>query len=74
MENSSIDVDALLSKTAELATTYGLKFVLAIVVLFVGLIVIKALTRWSAKMMNKREVDESLVPFIILSSLSTANA
>lgn len=64
MEKSSIDLDALFSKIAELATTYGLKFVLAIVVLVVGLIIIRAITRGATKMMTRADVDASLVPFL----------
>jgi small conductance mechanosensitive channel len=64
MENSNIDVNALFSKIAELATTYGLQLLLAILVLVVGLIVIRSITKWSVKMMNKSNVDASLVPFL----------
>jgi len=64
MENTNIDVNALFSKIAELATTYGLQLILAILVLVVGLIVIRSITKWSVKMMNKSEVDPSLVPFL----------
>ncbi|MDT8400630.1 MAG: mechanosensitive ion channel [Bacteroidales bacterium] len=64
MEKSNIDLDALLSNIAELATTYGLKLVLAIVVLVVGLIVIKALTRGAVRMMKKGNVGDSLLPFL----------
>jgi len=48
----------------ELAIQYGVKFVLAIVVLVIGLMVIKALTKGSVKLMKKRKVDESLIPFL----------
>jgi len=64
MEKLSIDMDALLSKIVEMATTYGMKFILAIVVLIVGLIVIKAITKWAVKMMKRGSVDDSLIPFI----------
>lgn len=64
MENTNIDVNALFSKIAELATTYGLQLILAILVLVVGLIVIRSITKWSVKMMKKSEVDPSLVPFL----------
>jgi len=64
MENSRIDFDALFSKIAELATTYGLKLVLAIVVLVIGLMIIRAITKGATKMMKKADVDASLVPFL----------
>lgn len=64
MENSNIDINALFSKIAELATTYGIKLVLAIVVLIVGLIIIRAITRGIVKAMERANVDKSLVPFL----------
>lgn len=64
MEKTNIDLDALFSKIAELATTYGLKFVLAIVVLVLGLIIIKALTKGLVRIMKKGNVDASLIPFL----------
>jgi small conductance mechanosensitive channel len=64
MENTNIDFNALFSNIAELATTYGLKLLLAILVLVVGLIVIRSITKWSVKMMNRSNVDASLVPFL----------
>jgi len=64
MENTNIDLNALFSNIAELATTYGLKLLLAILVLVVGLIVIRSITKWSVKMMNRSNVDASLVPFL----------
>jgi small conductance mechanosensitive channel len=47
-----------------LAARYGIKLVLAIVVLIVGLIVIKWITRTMVKVMKKRDMDESLIPFL----------
>ncbi|MBS0010494.1 MAG: mechanosensitive ion channel [Bacteroidales bacterium] len=64
MEKSNIDFDALSSKIAELATTYGLKLVLAIVVLVIGLIIIRSLARGATRMMEKGNVDKSLIPFL----------
>ncbi|HCC70008.1 MAG TPA: mechanosensitive ion channel protein MscS [Bacteroidales bacterium] len=64
MEKSNIDIDALLSKIAELATTYGLKLILAIVVLVVGLIIIRTITKGVTRVMTKANVDASLVPFL----------
>lgn len=43
---------------------YGLKFVLAIVVLILGLIVIRWITRVIVKGMERRQVNESLIPFL----------
>jgi len=47
-----------------LAVRYGIKFILAIVVLIVGLIVIKWISRTMVKVMKKRNMDESLIPFL----------
>jgi small conductance mechanosensitive channel len=55
---------ATLERLYELFIQYGLKFVLAIVVLVVGLIVIKWITRALVRMMRKGNVNESLVPFL----------
>lgn len=43
---------------------YGMKFILAIVVLIVGLIVIRWITRGLVKMMKRGNVNESLIPFL----------
>ena len=43
---------------------YGMKFILAVVVLIVGLIVIRWITRGLVKIMKKKEVNESLIPFL----------
>jgi len=47
-----------------LIITYGLKFIMGIVVLLVGLWIIKVLTRSLRKFMDKRHVDPSLIPFL----------
>jgi len=54
----------ILAQVYELAVTYGMKFVLAIVVLIVGLIVIKWITKALVRFMRKRKVNESLIPFL----------
>ncbi len=43
---------------------YGMNFVLALVVLIVGLIVIKWITKTLVRMMKKGKVSESLIPFL----------
>ena len=45
----------ILSSIYELVVTYGMKFVMAIVVLVLGLLVIKWLTRALVLMMKKRQ-------------------
>lgn len=48
----------------EFIVTSGMKFILAIVVLIVGLIVIKWLTKALVRMMKKGSVNDSLIPFL----------
>lgn len=48
----------------QLAVRYGVKFVLAVVVLILGLMVIRWITRGTTKIMKKREVNPSLIPFL----------
>ena len=43
---------------------YGMKFIMAIVVLIVGLIVIKWITKAMVRMMKKGNVNDSLIPFL----------
>jgi small conductance mechanosensitive channel len=47
-----------------LIARYGMKFILAIVVLIVGLIVIKWITRALVRLMKKGNVNPSLIPFL----------
>ena len=47
-----------------LAARYGIKLVLALVVLIIGLIVIKWITKGMVKIMKKRDMNESLIPFL----------
>jgi len=54
----------IIERLYTLAVRYGIKFILAIVVLIVGLMVIKWITKTLVKVMKKREVDESLIPFL----------
>ena len=53
-----------LAMVQDLVVTYGIKIVMAIVVLIIGLMIIKSLTNMVAKVMAKRNVDESLRPFL----------
>ncbi|MCF8221765.1 MAG: mechanosensitive ion channel [Bacteroidales bacterium] len=65
MNNSnSVNSQDVIDNIANLATTYGLKLILAILVLIIGLIVIRSMTRGATRLMKKRNVDDSLVPFL----------
>lgn len=63
-ELPKIDVSSLLDKITELATTYGIKLVLAIIVLVVGLMIVKWFTRAAVRMMTRAKVSDSLLPFL----------
>ncbi|MCK4879832.1 MAG: mechanosensitive ion channel [Bacteroidales bacterium] len=54
----------VLDRMYALFVRYGMKFVLALVVLIVGLIVIKWITKALVRMMKKGKVTESLIPFL----------
>ena len=53
-----------LEKAGELVTTYGLKFVGAIVALILGLWIIRIIIRSIRKVLDKGKMDESLKPFL----------
>ena len=54
----------VLERIYALVVQYGMKFVMAIVVLLVGLMVVKWITKGMVKMMKKGNVNESLIPFL----------
>lgn len=55
---------SILTEVWELVVTYGLAVVIAIVVLIVGLMVIKWIVNMVGRVMEKRNVDASLQPFL----------
>ncbi len=54
----------ILQNNYELAIKYGLQFILAIVVLLVGLMVIRWISSGVVKMLQRSHVNESLIPFL----------
>lgn len=56
--------EAYLAQANDIIMGYGPKLLLAILTLFVGLWVIKSLTKASSKMMKKGDMDESLTSFL----------
>ena len=58
------NTELAITRVKELILTYGPKVIGAIVVLIVGLWVIRLLVSSMARLMRKREVDSSLVPFV----------
>ncbi len=56
-------IQEAVEKIYGLAVLHGMKFILAIVVLIIGLIVIRWITKGLVKMMRRGNVNESLIPF-----------
>ena len=52
-------------KAVELLMTWGPKLVLAIVILVAGLIIIRSFSKFLRKFMKNRDVDPTLVPFLV---------
>ena len=57
-------MEDLASKIWTLLTIYGLKIIAAVAVLIVGRWVAKTLTNFMKKLMNKRQVDSTIVSFV----------
>ncbi len=58
-------VDLYTEKAIELLWTWGPRLVLAIVILVVGIIIINSFSRFLRKVMKKRDIDPTLVPFLV---------
>jgi len=54
----------ILDRMSALIVRYGMKFILALVVLIVGMIVIRWITKALVRVMKKGNVNESLIPFL----------
>jgi small conductance mechanosensitive channel len=57
-------MEDLISRIWELLTIYGLKVIAAVVVFVVGRWVARALTKFLENLMNKRQVDPTIVSFV----------
>ena len=57
-------MEELVSKVWGLLTLYGLKVIAAIVVFVVGRWIAKGVTKFAEKVMNKRQVDPTIVSFV----------
>ncbi len=67
MENATEYVDkagTYLQKLIDLMVAYAPKVVLAIVLLVIGILIINKLVRVMRKLMKKREMDPTLIPFL----------
>lgn len=60
-----INIQALTNKAVEFSLSYGPKLLLSLIVLIVGFKVVNVLTRSLNSLMQKRDVDKSLRPFLI---------
>ena len=57
MDNATnFDFQGLWQKIIDLGTTYGIKLILAVVVLIIGLMIIKSLVKGLTKILRKAEV------------------
>ncbi len=59
-----MDWEKITSQLIEIIVEYGPRLLGAIVVWFVGMWIIKAITKAFSKVLNKRKTDESLKPFL----------
>jgi small conductance mechanosensitive channel len=60
----NIDLETITGTIKEIILDYGPKLIGAIVVLIIGLWIIKLITNGFSKLLDKREVDASLKPFL----------
>jgi small conductance mechanosensitive channel len=64
MEISVDKMAELVSQGTSMVISYAPKFILALLILFIGLRVIKTITKLIRKNLTGRHVDESLIPFL----------
>lgn len=65
LEAAAGNLTTYTEKGIELLMEYGPKLVLAIVVLFIGLRIVGSVSKMVGKLMEKREVDPTLRPFLL---------
>jgi small conductance mechanosensitive channel len=58
-------MEDLIGKIWELLTIYGLKVIAAVAVFIVGRWIAKGLSKFAEKVMNKRQVDPTIVSFVV---------
>ena len=61
---TNFDFQGLWQNILNLATTYGIKLLVALIVLIIGLMAAKSITKAAVKMMKKADVNEALIPFL----------
>jgi len=60
-----MNFDSILEKANELVAAYGMKVVSALVVLIIGSMVVRGLTGAFRKVLEKRDIDDTLKPFLV---------
>ncbi|GAB3274522.1 mechanosensitive ion channel family protein [Larkinella harenae] len=65
MEPTSFSFEYVTNQIAAFATLYGFKILLAIVILIVGLWLTSQVVKMLAKVLNKRQVDRDVQPFLL---------
>jgi small conductance mechanosensitive channel len=60
-----MDINKLYSRAYDWLISYGPRFLVAIAILFLGLWLIKLLSRWSTNRMQHKEVDPTVKPFLL---------
>ncbi len=61
---NSEEIDVYIVQGKELLMVHGLKILIALIVLFVGLRIIKIFSKYFRKVMDNRKIDPSLIPFL----------
>lgn len=65
MEPSSFSVQNIYDQFAAFAALYGFKILLAIIILIVGFWLVSQVVKMFSKVMNKRQVDRDVQPFLL---------
>jgi small conductance mechanosensitive channel len=61
----SMKIEQLYTKLADWLVRFGPRFLVGLIVLFVGFWLIKLLIKWSQSGLHKREVDPTIKPFLL---------
>ncbi len=64
MNEQVIEVQKYTDKLIDFFIEYGPKMIGALVVLIIGLWIVKMITKGTGRMLEKRKIDPSLVPFL----------
>ncbi|MBA9075802.1 MULTISPECIES: mechanosensitive ion channel family protein [Rufibacter] len=59
-----LDIDRLFVQVQDFVLFYGLKFIIALFILMIGLYLVNRITTWAYDLMTRKDVDPSLRPFL----------